>query len=148
MQRQHEHGAASNRAFLASENHGRPAIAATARPGEFHGHEIAAARSGDAHDRRVENRPVSHVDNRPVSHRFENRPESHQTNSPHDNIARPVARQEMHGTRAAQPEHGNPPPENHHGSQPSAYHPESARPHQNAPQHDTHSGGGHDQKRH
>ena len=36
MQRQHEHAAGGNRAFLASENHGRPAIAATSRPGEFH----------------------------------------------------------------------------------------------------------------
>ena len=39
MQKEHERGAGSNRAFLASENHGRPAIAATSRPGEFHGPE-------------------------------------------------------------------------------------------------------------
>jgi len=34
-QMQHERGAQSNREFLASVNHGRPAVAATARPGEF-----------------------------------------------------------------------------------------------------------------
>src|SRR5579863_4654710 len=35
MQRQQEHFASTNRAQLASVNHGRPATAATARPGEF-----------------------------------------------------------------------------------------------------------------
>jgi hypothetical protein len=35
MQTQQEHSASSNRAFLASENHGRPAIAATSRAGDF-----------------------------------------------------------------------------------------------------------------
>ena len=104
--------------------------AATMRPGEFHGREVVAGRSGDAHDRRVENRPVSR-----------------QQNSPRD-IERPVARQEAHGNRVAQPKHETRRPENRGGSQPSAYHPESARPHQNAPQHETHSGGGHDQRRH
>jgi len=45
MQTQHEHAASTNRALLASENHGRPAIAATARPGEFSGHGVVAARA-------------------------------------------------------------------------------------------------------
>jgi len=130
VQMRHEHEAGSNRAFLASENHGRPAIAATARPGEFHGREVVAAHSRDAHDR--------HGDNRPVSH---------QQNSSHE-MERPVAHQEGHGNRAAQPEHETRKPENFRGSQPSAYHPPTARPQQNAPQHETHSGGGHDQKRH
>jgi WXXGXW repeat (2 copies) len=44
VQMQHEHAAASNRTFLASENHGHPAVAATARPGEFSGHDVAASR--------------------------------------------------------------------------------------------------------
>ena len=44
MQSQHEHAASSNRAFLASVNHGRPTIAATARPGEFNGRGVVAAR--------------------------------------------------------------------------------------------------------
>jgi YXWGXW repeat-containing protein len=41
---QHEHSASTNRAFLASENHGRPAVAATARPGEFTGHDVSTSR--------------------------------------------------------------------------------------------------------
>lgn len=44
MQVQHEHSAAGNRAFLASVNHGRPAMGATARPNEFHGREMRPSR--------------------------------------------------------------------------------------------------------
>jgi hypothetical protein len=44
----HEHAASQNRALFASANHGRPAVAATARPGEFHGHNVVAARSAGA----------------------------------------------------------------------------------------------------
>jgi hypothetical protein len=42
-QMQHEHVASTNRAQLASANHGRPAFAATAKPGEFNGHGATAA---------------------------------------------------------------------------------------------------------
>jgi len=42
-QTQHEHTASTNRALLASENHGKPSIAATSRPGEFTGHGVRAA---------------------------------------------------------------------------------------------------------
>src|ERR1700722_16448423 len=42
---QHVHAASQNRALRASINHGRPAVAATARPGEFSGHGVVAARA-------------------------------------------------------------------------------------------------------
>ena len=41
---QHEQTAITNKALLASENHGRPAIAATSKPGEFTGKGVVAAR--------------------------------------------------------------------------------------------------------
>jgi len=44
-QMQHEHAAAQNRQNFASENHGRPAIAATARPADFSSHSAVSARS-------------------------------------------------------------------------------------------------------
>jgi len=44
-QSQQEHLAAQNRANFASENHGRPAIAATARAGDFSARSAVAARS-------------------------------------------------------------------------------------------------------
>jgi hypothetical protein len=42
-QTEHEHAASQNRQLFASENHGRPAIAATTRPGEFSGRNVARA---------------------------------------------------------------------------------------------------------
>ncbi len=41
---QHEQAAITNKALLASENQGRPAIAATSKPGEFTGKGVVAAR--------------------------------------------------------------------------------------------------------
>jgi hypothetical protein len=49
-QERHEHSAAGNRAFLASENHGRPSIAATSRPGEFTGRGAVAPRPQGFHE--------------------------------------------------------------------------------------------------
>jgi WXXGXW repeat (2 copies) len=46
---QHEHIASTNRALLASENHGRPAIAATSRPGQFDGRGVMASRTPAPH---------------------------------------------------------------------------------------------------
>ena len=43
-QLQQERTASENKALLASENHGNPAIAATAKPGEFSGKGVVAAR--------------------------------------------------------------------------------------------------------
>jgi len=43
-QMQHERAASQNRQLFASENHGRPAIAATGRAGEFNGRNVVAAR--------------------------------------------------------------------------------------------------------
>lgn len=48
---EHERAASQNRAMFASENHGRPAMAATGRPSEFSGHNDAAR-----NDARHENR--------------------------------------------------------------------------------------------
>jgi len=47
-QTQHEHAARQNRQLFASENHGRPAIAATAKPGEFNGPHVQPARAAGA----------------------------------------------------------------------------------------------------
>ena len=48
VQAEHEHMASQNRQLFASENHGRPAIAATARPAVFSGHDVVAARVAGA----------------------------------------------------------------------------------------------------
>ncbi len=45
---QQEHAASQNRALFASNNHGAPAVAATARPGEFSGRGVVAAKAAGA----------------------------------------------------------------------------------------------------
>jgi hypothetical protein len=60
LQMQHEHAAGGNRAFRASENHGRPPIAATPRPGEFRGHGAVEPRSAGAPYHPSEGRPMLH----------------------------------------------------------------------------------------
>jgi hypothetical protein len=47
-QSDHEHTASRNRQLFASENHGRPEIAATARPGEFNGRNVERSRAAGA----------------------------------------------------------------------------------------------------
>ena len=47
-QSEHEHAASQNRQLFASENHGRPAIAATAKPGEFSGRNVERAKAAGA----------------------------------------------------------------------------------------------------
>jgi hypothetical protein len=46
-QEQHEHAAAANPALRSSVNHGVPAIAATARPGDFHSGAVPARAAGE-----------------------------------------------------------------------------------------------------
>jgi hypothetical protein len=49
-QRQHETEARGNTQLRASVNHGRPAIAATERAGDFHGHVVEAKEAGGAYN--------------------------------------------------------------------------------------------------
>ncbi len=145
-QRNHEHGAGGNRAFLASENHGRPAVAATARPGEFRGPHVMPARGKADPFARPATRPVPRPEN---SGRRDDRP---------------MPRQEMHGNRGTAPDNNA---RREVGSRPGTNRPESGRPHANGGVHgndgphgnggqhgnaphqerDNHSERGHDQHR-
>jgi YXWGXW repeat-containing protein len=89
MQTQHEHTASTNRGLLASENHGKPAIAATTKPGEFTGHGVVAARGTTPHtvssngtNGHPNNAADLHKADRPPSH-----PQSTGSNPPHTNTA-------------------------------------------------------------
>jgi hypothetical protein len=46
LQTQHQHTASTNKALLASVNHGNPAVAATSKPGQFEGKGVVPARAG------------------------------------------------------------------------------------------------------
>jgi len=129
MQVQHEHAAGSNRAFLASENHGRPAIAATPRPAEFHNRGDRGARSEAPSYRPAEDRRVPRPQN---SDRGVERPTEGRT----------------HGNRVAQPEHNT--RQREAAPRQSSYHAENARPRENAPhgQNESHPNKGHEERRH
>jgi hypothetical protein len=64
---EHEHAARADRSQWASVNHGRPAVAASGRAGDFH-HDVVAARNEKAAEHRAE-RPAEHRDDRRNDHR-------------------------------------------------------------------------------
>jgi hypothetical protein len=70
QQTQHEQAARSDKSMLASANHGKPAVAATAKPGEFHGAGVVAARSAGGNENHPSNN-AEHTD-RPPSARTSN----------------------------------------------------------------------------
>jgi len=65
---EHEHAARSDRSQWASVNHGRPAVAASGRPGDFH-HDVVAARSDRRADHRADRPESSHRTDRPEDRR-------------------------------------------------------------------------------
>jgi WXXGXW repeat (2 copies) len=129
MQAQHEHTASTNRALRASENHGKPAIAATAKPGEFN-HGVVAAKASNYHNSPTNggNKPTNnaadlHKTDRPTS--------SHNGGGNGSNTAHTNTSNNVH-TNSANTSHGNSggnPPKNqvHTESKPPA-HPEG-KPH-------------------
>jgi hypothetical protein len=78
---QQVHAASQNRANFASENHGSPAIAATARPGEFSGKGVVAAKAAGAPYKAP---AISPKEARGPA------PAATKTAAPHNNVARPV----------------------------------------------------------
>jgi hypothetical protein len=68
---EHEHAAHADRRQWASENHGRPAVAASGRPGDFH-RDVVAARSDRGADHRADRPEDRHAD-RPSNATHDNR---------------------------------------------------------------------------
>jgi hypothetical protein len=114
-QLEHEQGARSHREFWASENHGRPAMAATSRPGEFDRHHDERNDAGQNNlrrsedrryeDRRSENRRHENARStyRPEENRSAPRPDKYSRNDGHAN-----ARQEAYGNRGDRPSQNGP----------------------------------------
>jgi hypothetical protein len=110
-QMQHERMASTNRDLLASVNHGRPAIAATARPAEFHGRGVVAARAAGGPYRPAKNAAMNHNVPRP------------------QNSARPMERPQPQARNMARPNNVQR-PENRvePAPRPSSYRAENNRP--------------------
>src|SRR5215471_4738211 len=68
-QNQHEHAAAANRENFASQNHGRPSVAATARPGDFGRRSAVAARAAGGEYRAPQMSPRQARGNAPAANR-------------------------------------------------------------------------------
>src|ERR1700727_674392 len=64
IQTQHVQAASANHALLASVNQGRPAIAATAKPGELTGKDVVAAKEAGAPYKAAENHAAAPTANR------------------------------------------------------------------------------------
>jgi hypothetical protein len=91
-QTQHATAASHNRSLLASVNHGKPAIAATGKPGQFSGHGVIAARptGKEFHAPNNGSKPgnVNAVTTRPNSGPNPNvQHEEHAATPPHPNVA-------------------------------------------------------------
>ena len=78
-QMEHEHAARADRRQWASENHGRPAVAASGHPGDFH-RDVVAARSDRGADHRADRPGSAHGTDRP-----EDRHADRSSNVAHDN---------------------------------------------------------------
>jgi hypothetical protein len=138
-QTQHEQAARSDRSFLASVNHGHPAVTASSRPGDFHAEGAVAAHSANSNANRPAgnaNRPpsapgnshnaVEHAD-RPPSARSNNasttnnnRPNTSNSNTKESNPNRPSNSNsntsKPNTSHPAQPSHPPAQPKEHEGS--------------------------------
>jgi WXXGXW repeat (2 copies) len=145
MQVHNQQAAEHERSLRASFNHGQPAVAATERPGDFHGPGVVAARGGGAPPAaaRHGNAPAPHANNRelhlaraegeaqrgssPAGHASAHESASHMTSHAqtsrsmgHEPPARPLAHeQSVHGIPHEQSAHAMP---REHASHPMAPH--------------------------
>jgi hypothetical protein len=88
VQNQHERAAAGNRENLASQNHGRPAIAATSRPGDFGRHSAVAARAAGGEYHAPSMPPREARVSTGTANRGNSNMGNHATNAPNNNNAR------------------------------------------------------------
>ncbi|MGB2634911.1 MAG: YXWGXW repeat-containing protein [Candidatus Acidiferrum sp.] len=147
LQTQHEEAARSDRSMLASENHGRPAVAATAHPGVFKGEGVVAA-----HAAGNTNRPNNMQADRPPSARTNNS-SNNNANRP-SNVSSHSEDRPPQSAAHSESVHNNQNNSNHpNNAQGNANHnnnnnhPNSSKPpqHQNKPpEHESHQGGGHE----
>src|SRR5277367_3719493 len=153
MQQQHFQAASTNRAFLASQNHGQPSVAATARPGVFSGQGVVAAHAVNAnpnhpmnasattHANMQADRPpnarttgatnnfnstnTNRPNNVPSNTTNTNRPPATTTTTTHQNTTQPT----YNNNSKPPQQHPNnkPPSEPHHEASHEGGHPGSAR---------------------
>ncbi|HLH97094.1 MAG TPA: YXWGXW repeat-containing protein [Xanthobacteraceae bacterium] len=85
LQTQHQQMASTNKALLASQNHGQPTIAATSKPGEFSGRGVVAAKEvGPGNGNKPNTGPAGTKLNGPTETKLSNpaNPEGSKSNAP------------------------------------------------------------------
>jgi hypothetical protein len=147
-QTQHEQAASHNRQLFASENHGRPAIAATARPGQFSGRNVVAAKAEGApyHAPAMSPRDARGPANVRPGNANNGNSNNQNVNRPGSASGKQNANQNWRGTAPHQNQNGprpagqagtpsNPsrPPRAQNRAQPQSQAHPSPQPHQNAP---------------
>ena len=139
LQTQHEQMARSDRGLLASENHGHPSVAATAKPGAFHGAGVVAARPANP------NSPNSFAENHRGAAARNDRPPNVRTNN--SGFGQPNNGNRSNGGNPNYPQHSETTQPNapHSGSNnPNVNH----HPNNNYPNNGHPNGGGHPQNQH
>jgi hypothetical protein len=153
LQSQHEQMARNDRSMLASENHGNPAVAATAHPGVFKGEGVEAAHAANANT----NRPGNSQMDRPPSARTNgtsnfnnnnaNRPQqpAAHTEAAHTNTSTPNSNR-PNTTQTNNSQHTNT-STNNNGNKPNNSNNSNKQNHSNRPpeheSHPSHEGSGH-----
>jgi len=137
MQMQHEHAAGSNRQLLASVNHGRPAIAATERPGEFNRGVPSRSAGGPVRpdNRSFENRGAQNraMENRAPENRNVPRPGNSDRGMPrNDSYANNRGGQGHNDPAPEMRDRGNPGPHSNPQRQENARPQGNGRPQENA----------------
>jgi hypothetical protein len=155
MQAQHEQMARNDRTMLASENHGRPAVAATARPGQFHSQGVVAARSAGNNGNRPNslagsnnNRSAAAQSDRPPSARSSgsfNQNNSSRPNTATQNLSQHAQQPQHNSPNGQHPAANNQSPNRPNNTNGNANHPNTSHPpqqnHQQPPK--DHENGGH-----
>ena len=105
VQTQHAQAARSNNQQRASVNRGKPEIAATAKPGEFTGHDVARAKKAGAPYTPPANRGNQARDNQPRENSPAPRPENNNNNAARSNS--PVHPSDIPAAERTSPNTGN-----------------------------------------
>jgi len=130
-QAEHERGAANNRQNFASENHGRPVVAATSRPGDFGSHSVVPARSAGGEYHPPAMSPKDARAGAPGDHR---NPEGYRPfTPPTKGTSSPSPGNDRNVNPNANPNHGY---ENPHNQNP---HNDAGRSNDQRPQHESHA---------
>jgi hypothetical protein len=118
-QTQHEQAASQNRQNFASENHGRPAVAATSRPGDFGNRSAVPARSAggeyhapamSARDARVTSTPANRAGSNEGFHSFSKSNSTPNSNPSHETARTPQSTPTKAGNSKPAAQHRSSPP--------------------------------------